>query len=189
MPRKAPVIDVDNQGSMFNVASDNAVIHAETFPSDPAEKALPHVAPVVYGEPGTYVDIATGAQHVINALTAIGKKNQRHGFGVASNTRQLNREIYDRYREAVPRVQEGAEANAEAFLQEAKQEFWAATGFTALKAAGIYPKQSMDKRANQMWREFSGKYDYPGKAQKRSAYRRTLARAIKNSQKIKAEAV
>ncbi len=170
---------------MFQPVSDTSYITAETFPEDPAEKLLGQKEPaVVYGPPGSYVDLSERAQQLKNALANFGLRNQRLGFDLASNSRQYKAPIWSRYAEGTPIVQEGANANGERFLQAAKVDFWQATGYAALRDTRLASKQEIDAGSRKMWREFSTRYGAPENRVKRDKYKQLLGRSITNSKKI-----
>ncbi len=175
-----------NQGSMLQEVTGASFVIAETFPSDPKDKLIGQ-SDVIYGEPGTYVDLTERADHLVSALSAFGKRNQRLGFDVASNTRQYNAPIWARYRKEVPKVQEGAQANTERFLVEAKRDFWRATGYSAMRGSSLVPDEEIDAGGRKMWRQFSTQYGDPDKRQQRDDYKATLNRYAKTAKKIIAQ--
>jgi hypothetical protein len=174
------------QGSLFSQALGQEPILVSTFPSDPAEKLLGHQDPssVIYSEPGSYVDLAGRAQFLSAALSAFGKRNQRLGFDLASNSRQYSSPIWGRYRSRTPTVQEGAQVNAEDFLDQAKQNFWRATGYQALKSTNLAPNKEINASASKMWMRFAVQYADPEKRQKRDTYKRQLKRAERSTKRI-----
>lgn len=184
MARKRSEIN-EHQGSLMQQVSD-VVMVGETFPEDPREKIRGHdqEPEIVYGPPGSYVDLRLRAEFLSEALRNIGLRNQRLGFDVASNTRQYDAPIWARYRSRVPRVQEGASANVDRFGQKAKEAFWAATGYSALREAGIAPREEIDAGARKMWRKFTDKYEAAGKSEKRHDYERQLKRYTKTTERI-----
>ncbi|GAC1499474.1 MAG: hypothetical protein NVS1B10_02220 [Candidatus Saccharimonadales bacterium] len=184
MSNKANKINEHQISLIQQVGSDE--IAATHIPNDPAEKMLGYrPEPVVtYGPRGSYVDIAEGSKHMKDALTALGKSNQRIGFGVASNARQYNGPIFGRYRGRTRAVQEGAEDNINRYIEDAKQSFWQATGFTALRKTGIFSDELISARAKHMWKEFSTEYGVIGKPEKRTAYKAQLNKSITASKSI-----
>lgn len=148
------------------------------YSSEP-EEASPNV---VYGPEGSYVDIATRAQLLESSLLALGKRNQRLGFDVASHTKPYSSPIWGRYEDFTPVVIEGAQRNVENFLDVAKRDFWAATGFAALRdLPGLGLKDGeIDARGRKMWREFTHRYGDPQVRAQRDKYKRQLKRAIKS---------
>lgn len=141
--------------------------------------------PISYGPAGSYVRIGRRAELVHNSLTALGKRNQRLGFDVASHTKPHSGPIWGRYEEFTPVVIEGAQRNVYNFLDVAKRDFWAATGFAALRALKGHDKvissAEIDARGRKMWRDFTHKYGDPKVRAQRDKYKRQLKKAIKNS--------
>lgn len=177
----------DYQGALFAQTSEGAIAHIPIFPSDPRDKLLgqPEI-PVSYGPEGSYVDLIERAKFLSETLALFGKSNQRVGFDLASNSRQYSGPIWGRYQEATPRVQEGAETNRLALQTEAKAQFWQATGYAGLRAAGLLPTREINAGARKMWGNFTDKYAPTGEpaATKRKKYVKRLNKTIKTSQKI-----
>lgn len=142
--------------------------------------------PITYGPQGSYVDVAKRATLLESSLTALGKRNQRLGFDVASRTKPYSTPIWGRYEDSTPVVIEGAQRNVENFLDVAKQDFWAATGFAALRPFGLMSNAEIDARGRKMWRDFTHKYGDPQVRVQRDRYKKQLKRAIRNSAKIAA---
>jgi len=137
--------------------------------------------PVNYGPEGSYVSIGKRAESLESSLTALGKRNQRLGFDVASHTKPLSGPIWGRYEDITPVVIEGAQRNVYNFLDVAKRDFWAATGFAALRGQGVISDVEIDARGRKMWRDFTHKYGDPQVRPRRDKYKRQLKKAIKNS--------
>jgi hypothetical protein len=142
---------------------------------------------VVYGPEGSYVDIATRAQLLGSSLLALGRRNQRIGFDLASHTKPYSSPIWGKYEEFTPIVIEGAQRNVENFLDVAKRDFWAATGYTALRSLkndelrGLgLTDENIDARGRKMWREFTRRYGDPQVRPQRDKYKERLKRAIKS---------
>lgn len=137
---------------------------------------------ISYGPEGSYVDIATRAQLLGSSLLALGKRNQRLGFDVASHTKPYSSPIWGRYEDFTPIVIEGAQRNVENFLDVAKRDFWAATGFAALrKIPGLGLKDGeIDARGRKMWRDFTHQYGDPKVRRQRDKYKRQLTKAIQS---------
>ncbi|HEX5447806.1 MAG TPA: hypothetical protein VFW90_01235 [Candidatus Saccharimonadales bacterium] len=138
-------------------------------------------APITYGPEGSYVDVGTRATLLGGSLTALGKRNQRLGFDVASHTKPYSSPIWGRYEELTPTVIEGAQRNVYNFLDVAKRDFWAATGFTAMRGLGLISNAEIDARGRKMWRDFTHRYGDPKVRTQRDKYKRQLRKAIKNS--------
>src|SRR3989344_9611111 len=137
--------------------------------------------PVHYGPEGSYVDITKRAELLHSSLLALGKRNQRLGFDVASHTKPHSSPIWGRYEDLTPVVVEGAQRNVENFLDVAKQDFWAATGFAALRGQGVISNTEIDARGRKMWRDFTHKYGDPQVKARRDKYKRQLKKVVKNS--------
>jgi hypothetical protein len=173
------------QGQLLDPESGKVGLATGIFPDDPAEKLLGDPGyPVVYGKPGTFVDLSKRAELLTNALTALGFRNQRLGFDAASNTPQYQDPIYAMYHGRVPVVQQGARRNLLNYQDEAKWNFWKATGFNALQGAGLINNRYRGAQGSKMWREFLDDYNAPNKRQSRDHYKKTLARTVKLSQMI-----
>lgn len=185
MSRKALTVN-PSQGTLIQEIVPGELVPAEAFPSDPAEKLFGHSTypPVTYGEPGQYVDLAERSELLTQTLLAFGKRNQRLGFDVASHARQYSSPIWGRYRGWTPVVQEGAEANSEVFLHEAKVNFWHATGFSALRGIGLVSDREIDAHARKMWRGFVAQYGDPEHRLQRDAYKRQLSKLSKTTHQM-----
>lgn len=134
------------------------------------------------------VNLAERAELLCTALGAFGLRNQRLGFDYASNTRQHNGPIWGRYRAQTPKVQEGAQANSDRFLQEAKRAFWKATGTTAMRGKGLGSDDQLDAGGRKMWRDFTSKYEHAEKRQNRDKYIKKLERTTKRINKSESAA-
>jgi hypothetical protein len=146
--------------------------------------------PVTYGPEGSYTDVGIRAALLESSLLALGKRNQRLGFDVASRTKPYSKPIWGRYEELTPVVIEGAQRNVYDFLDVAKRDFWAATGFAALRALGpldgLMKSDEIDARGRKMWRDFTHKYGDPHVRAQRDKYRKKLKQTIRNSNKLAA---
>ncbi|MBI2589059.1 hypothetical protein HYW35_02565 [Candidatus Saccharibacteria bacterium] len=83
--------------------------------------------------------------------------------------------VAKRYEEITPIVIEGAQRNVYNFLDVAKRDFWAATGFAALRGQGIINSNEIDARGRKMWREFTHKYGDSQVRAQRDKYKTHLA--------------
>ena len=136
--------------------------------------------PVSYGPEGSHVSIGKRAELLESSLIALGKRNQRLGFNVASHTKPLSGPIWGRYEDITPVVIEGAQRNVYNFLDVAKRDFWAATGFAALRGQGVISSAEIDARGSKMWRDFTHKYGDPQVRAQRDKYKKQLKRVIKS---------
>jgi hypothetical protein len=195
MSEKKPQIDPNHQGSLLTlVGEDRAAVPAESFPHDgPADKVLgrPATYDVVYGPEGSYKDLTERAEELVAALDAFGLRNQRVGFAVASNSPRHRGPIFGRYTTGIAHVQGGAERNAsQKFLNTARESFWRATGFAAIRNSGLMNENELNARARKMWEQFSGRYgttiaqeDTENTA--RPEFKKTLEAQIKMTEEIK----
>lgn len=135
--------------------------------------------PVVYGEPGSFVGVASRATHLENALEAFGKRNQRIGFEYAAEVKPMRREIWGRYGRQTDTVLEGARRNEDIFLDKAKGEFWSATGFAALRGSGLMSEAEIDVQARKAWVDFSGRYSNPHNRESRDDLKKTYKKQAK----------
>lgn len=147
----------------------------------PGQLAMPIEPPIAYGVEGSYVDLEIRSEHLLVALGAVGRRNQRHGFDTASNDRSYNRPIRELYEGALPAVQMGAEDNAENFMDQAKKALWHATGYIALRRAKprLATKGEIDGGGRKMWRDFEHAYGHTNTRKERDRYKRQLARTIR----------
>lgn len=140
--------------------------------------------PVSYGPEGSYVDVTQRAELLHNSLLALGKRNQRLGFDVASHTKPYSSPIWGRYEEITPIVIEGAQRNVYNFLDVAKRDFWAATGFAALRGLSgkdrVINSAEIDARGRKMWRDYTHKYGDPKVRAHRDKCKRQLKKVITN---------
>ena len=146
----------------------------------PAQASLIEL-PVAYGDEGSYVDLVERAEHLIIALDAVSFRNQREpGFSVASNAKQYNRPIKERYGSALGAVQLGAADNAEAFEKEAKRQLWIASGYTALRHTKprLASNREINARGKKMWRDFDATIGHTSHANDRSRLRRQLVKTL-----------
>jgi hypothetical protein len=178
------------QGSLIqHDQTTNAEVAGEVFPEVPYYVPLEgQQFPPSFGEPGSYVDIAARAAGLDAAMLAMGRRNQRVGFEFATRSSQYRARIIERYGRAFNFVQEGAESNIGKLNEEAKQHFWRATGYSALRANGLMPKRELTASVRMEWLQFSGRYGSLGATERRHTYQKTLKRAIRSVQKIKARA-
>ncbi|MDB5170512.1 MAG: hypothetical protein JWO35_206 [Candidatus Saccharibacteria bacterium] len=175
----------DNFANMEISASRISVLN-ESVPAPQSAKQAEY--PTVYGKEGSYVDVAERAEHLREALGAFGLRNQRLGFGYASNTNRLSGPIWGAYKSRTPIVQEGAEANSEKFLLEAKRAFWSATGLAAMRGKGFGDNAQIDQEGKKLWREFAADYEHTSKRPQRDKYTKQLGKAAKQARKFKSAA-
>jgi hypothetical protein len=194
MSRKSLPVDPDHQGTLLSlIGEDNTPVSFESFPNDgPQDKLLgrPVAYEVVYGPPESYKDVAERAEQLQAALGAFSLRNQRMGFAVASQTPRHNGPIFGRYRARVPLVQQGAERNTSYYVNEARINFWKATGFAAMRASGHFNEEQINARARNMWEKFSARYGTPVEDEDRKNYarrnfQRRLTRLIEMTKAIK----
>ena len=163
---------IEGQGSLFDSFTDIPVNNEGNYP-------------ISYGPSGSNVDIVQRAEHLHSSLTALGKRNQRLGFDVASHTKPYSGPIWGRYEDITPVVIEGAQRNVYNFLDVAKRDFWAATGFAALRklegSDRVIKSDEIDARGRKMWRDFTHRYGDPKVRSQRDKYKRQLKKAIRNS--------
>lgn len=186
MARKQPEITKD-QGQLFTGVpttqeGSGGNFHTwEEIESNPALKSPYLEGDVVYPA----VDLQSRAHHLHEALIAIGKANQREGFGLASRIEPHASEIRGRYKKGTDARVRHATSNVESFMQDAKREFWSATGFAALRASGLVPKDELDARAAQMWRDFSRRFAGPPHRPGRDRYKANLKKQITKQKRLK----
>jgi hypothetical protein len=130
--------------------------------------------------------VGTRASLLESSLLALGKRNQRLGFDVASHTKPHSTPIWGRYEELTPAVIEGAQRNVNNYLDVAKRDFWTATGFAALRPLGLISDAEIDARGRKMWRDFTHRYGDPQVRTQRDKYKKKLKAAIRNQSKIAA---
>lgn len=144
-------------------------------------------APVTQPENvGIYVDLTERAQHLDAALAAIGQRNSREGFDIAARVRPHSGGIWARYQDATPIVVEGAERNAGEYSEVIKKEFWAATGYSALRGSGLMRSDLIERYGRKDWGDFVDKFDHPNNRPTRDRFRRHLKRVIRTSSTSKA---
>jgi hypothetical protein len=147
----------------------------------PGQITFPIEPPVKIGPEGSYVDLSVRAEHLIDALDAIGQRNIRLGFDVAANATQYNRPIKERYRGALESVKMGAADNVERFEADAKQGLWRATGYIAMRSMKPRPisQAEINVRAKKMWWDFEHLYGHSEDGEKkRRKYRNQLEKTI-----------
>lgn len=147
----------------------------------PGQTTLPIEPPVIYGPEGSYVDLAERAEYLIIALDAVSNRNQREpGFDVASNARQYNRPIKERYRGALPAIQMGAADNAKTFETETKKNLWKASGYTALRTVKprLISNREINVRGKKMWKDFDATIGHSSHWSDRTRLRRQLVRTL-----------
>ena len=176
------------QGTIFDYNQMPEHDIPQITPSERVPEAVPEPPrPVetVYGPPGSYTDVYERANGLVAAVNAQAQANKRDGFGVAANTREHAGDIYGRYQWGTEAVKDGAEVNAREFSQEAKRKFWHASGYAALKGAGLDEQitaKGVDKRAAKDFREFMSIYATPNNRNStnaRNRFKRQQIRTIK----------
>lgn len=185
-------VDPERQAQIFSISGEeidpNPVIPEITTPIE-GYKTAGRQIPTTYGKEGSYVDLAERGKNLIGALKAFSESNERAGFDVASNNQPHSSPIWGRYQRETPKVQEGAARNQEAFIEEAKQKFWKATGYSALRRAGLQTKYQTDSNGRKMWRDFSAEYSHTGPvARKRQKYIKKLEKTVARVEKEKKKA-
>jgi hypothetical protein len=175
MARKG-IHPIDGQFTLFNESG------------QPYEIQTDEPYTTTYGPEGSYIEVGKRSALLESSLLALGKRNQRLGFDVASRTKPYSGPIWGRYEEITPIVIEGAQRNVYDFLDVAKKDFWAATGFAALRklgsTEGLMKSDEIDARGRKMWRDFTHKYGDPQVRTQRDNYRKQLKKAIRNSNEI-----
>ncbi len=171
-----------DQGGLFGPESGPP---REFFPSDPPEKLLgDQTIPTTYGEPGTYVNIAQRSKLLISALNNFGLRNQRLAFSYIADTPRHRKSSWGKYGSKTPQVKRGAERKADEFLDQAKIDFWNATGFKELRGKGLGVDEQLDSEAKKMWRDFAAAFEHPSKNDQKNQYTKDLNRNISLAKKI-----
>jgi len=127
-----------------------------------------------YGPEAGYISVEDRAKLLITTLDAFSARNQRKGFGLSAFTSPASKEIWSRYEEETESVLSGARRNRFLFEALAKQSFWRATGFKALKYSGLMRPRQVDPRAEKMWDDFYFLYSHPQTHKARQAYKKRL---------------
>lgn len=189
MARKSPEIN-PAQGTLIDVSqmpdehAPEIVTAAEYLP--PAVPDSPRPIETVYGPEGSYVDVHKRAKGLTAALDAQAQANMRDGFGIASNTREHAGPIYARYQWGTEARKDRAEANGRQFSADAKRRFWHASGYAAMKGAGLgelITNTGIDKRARKDFITFMNRYVTPGSTDSTNA-RNRMKRRLSKTQKL-----
>lgn len=168
-------------GSNGNEYSDPAFHTWQEVESNPLLKS-----PYLHGDiTAPAVDIESRAYHLSKALIAMGKANQREGFGLAASIEPHASEIWGRYKRGTDKVVERATDNIVGFNEEAKRNFWQATGFTVLRASGLMNKAELDARAKGTWTDFSRRFAGPPHRERRDKFKRNLRKQMTAQKMIK----
>jgi hypothetical protein len=130
--------------------------------------------PVIYGHEGSYMNTVQRAGNLFLALDAMSKRNSREGISVAAYTNTYSAPIWERYQEATSDVLDGASRNRNKYQNRLRQQFWAATGFSALRGMGLMREHQINPRAQKMWRDFNKEYGHPDKLKERNNYKKML---------------
>jgi hypothetical protein len=141
--------------------------------SQPVEMPTP-----TYGVDGSYVSVEERAKLLITTLDSFSARNQRKGFALSAFTSPASKEIWSRYEEETEGVLKGARRNRFLFEAMAKQSFWRATGFRALKYTGLIRPRQVDPRGEKMWDDFYYQYSHPKTHKARIAYKKQLEQFI-----------
>ena len=112
-------------------------------------------------ETGPHITRGERAIHLISSLNALAHRNMLIGFDSALNDKEDKKAIWQRYLEGTPIVASKSMSKAERLAVEAKQSFWLATGFTAMKGTGVMLNGEVRTRFNRDWRDFAGEFGDP----------------------------
>jgi hypothetical protein len=168
----------EQQGSMLSLHAHGIAVR-EVFPPIPTAEETEYPS----------VSVLDRATHLTNALGAFGLRNQRLGFDTASNVGPYNRSIEARYGRHTPRVQEGAARNALKFLDDARHEFWAASGFVVMRKQAPESRNEINAAARKEWRDFNNRFSGPNDKKDRDRYISKLERSKKTAQKMAEQAI
>lgn len=151
---------------------------------EPSVSLLDRIPTISIGPPGSYVRISENLRHLDVALAAIGGRNSRRdGFLAAVEILPQANDIYDRYGARTPIVVRGAEINAEALDEVIRANFWKASGFQGLRAAGLMKPDELNNEARYMWALFAGSFGgVRGAAKARNKYRKQLSKLAEIAQ-------
>jgi hypothetical protein len=151
----------DGQSHLFLAGEDSDLTKSKTWidlEEDPSE-ALKALAG---DKVGPNISITVRAERLILAMNAIARRNMLTGFDVAVNDSRYKQPIWERYLDGTKRVAEHAETKVGRLHNEAVEHFWHATGFEALRGAGLgLSRGEVRSRADKMWRDFSYKVGSP----------------------------
>ncbi len=104
------------------------------------------------------VDVSTRAHYLRSAAVNQGKANQRvDGLGDGVHIEPHATEIWGRLKEKTPYVVEHAAENAVGYANQARRDFWVATGFAAVIASGMINRDEAQALSRVWFRNFNTK--------------------------------
>lgn len=144
-------------------------------PNQPPLFSMEDLAPVP-SEPGIAVSLNDRARHLLAALDLIGQARSRDGFVSATQPDSSHRpRIKSRYKSELDTVVHGAKNNREQFMFDAKWQFMFASGYMALKGAGLVSDEHIQDEARKEFNEFVDKFFFSKNASKeRELFRKQL---------------
>ncbi len=144
--------------------------------------------PTTFGHEGSFVDVSTRAQLLVNALGAISARNSRQGISLAAYTPEYSAPIWSRYASATQVVLDGASRNRDQFHHDLRTSFWQATGFAAMRKwtdlKKVMPPGQINPRAQKMWDDFNFKYGSPKRRTERNEYKKRLSAQIASDEQL-----
>src|SRR5690242_18824393 len=86
---------------------------------------------------GGHIAVRQRAERLIMTMNTLAHRNMLNGLDVAVNDPEDQIPIRDRYLSGTPRVIENSRSKSDRLEEEAKQHFWQATGFAAIRGMGL----------------------------------------------------
>jgi len=127
---------------------------------------------------GPAVNIEERAVRLSHAISAMARRSMLSGFGIATIDERYQQPIYDRYENGTPRIDVAAKNKRERLLDDAKRDFWIASGFPAIRTEGAMSEFLLRRRSAKMWHEFAGQFEHPPQQQLRVKVRKQLGKYI-----------
>lgn len=127
---------------------------------------------------GLYVDLEERAILLTRALNAMAHRSMLSGLGVAIPDDQYNAPIYDRYEIHTPRLDRNAQNRSQRLFEQAREDFWQASGYPDIRRGGWMREFLLRRRAQKMWKEFMGQFEHAPQQPERVQMRKKLKKII-----------
>jgi hypothetical protein len=125
------------------------------------------------GEVGPYMEVADRAERLIVLMNTLAHRNMLHGISVGGTAQEYRTNIIERYAAGTPYLLANSKNKAARLHDEVQNLFWRATGFEALRGAGILGRKQVSARSAKMYRDFESDYGSPKKHPELVKLRRT----------------
>ena len=188
MPHK-PEQELPGQGALFSV-NNGEIDTSPVVPDLPNDEPStdPNRVQTVYGEEGSYVDVAERSIKLQAILKKFGMINSRGGFlGITDydSKHPKKDQVKAPYGNNIDERRNRVKNNISQMQNEIRVEFFDVTGFKEMRKKELASRDEINTEAAKMWYEFEGMYSKPGDRPAKEALNRKLKKGDRARAKAK----